>query len=347
MKFLALAAILASASAVTVTTEHRASFREYTQKFGKVYQTQGEHERRLSIYAENMAEFAKLNRSLRARGRDEIHGANAFTDMTREEFNEIYLTGAVVDEAFFPKLDTVKEFPTVTSVKATRGSYSLYDEGLVTPVKDQAQCGSCWAFAATETVESAWAVAGNDLTEFSPQQIVSCDTGNGDYGCSGGMPSSAFEYVISAGGMATEEDYPYTSTTGITGTCQDFTVSGGTVSEWAYAQDACLPGSSACVEDSDAIASALKSYGGIAIAIDASAFFSYTGGVMTSDSCSSDPSSLDHAIQIVGYDASGTTPYWIVRNSWAESWGEDGLIKMEMGTNTCGLANIAALVTAV
>ena len=162
------------------------------------------------------------------------------------------------------------------------------------------------------------------------------------------MPSTAFEYVFTAGGLASEEDYPYTSTSGVTGTCTSplpaFAATASSKSKWAYAQDACMPGSTECTEDTDAIASALKSYGGISIAIDASSFFSYTGGVMTADSCSSNPSSLDHAIQIVGYNADASTPYWIVRNSWAESWGEDGFVFMEMGTNTCGLANIAALV---
>ena len=278
-------------------------------------------------------------------------------------------------QADFPDFETVSRFP--VKVDSTSGNYNLNDDGLLTAVKDQAQCGSCWAFSATETIETAWAKAGNDLVELSPQQIVSCDTGNGDYGCSGGMPSTAFEYVFTAGGLASEEAYPYTSTTGVTGTCTSplpsFTAKASSRASWAYAQDACMPGSTEvrgseslktaelcsnqrslfsnfslrllqCTEDTDAIASALKSYGGISIAIDASAFFSYTGGVMTSDSCSSNPSSLDHAIQIVGYNADADTPYWIVRNSWAESWGEDGFVFMEMGTNTCGLANIAALV---
>jgi len=324
---------------------HRTQFNNFMNEHGKVYQTKEEHERRFSVFSKNLLEFDEMNADLVAKGKDAIHGVTRFTDMERSEFEEKFL-GAYYTADDFPNLETVSHFPE-GRLDATRGKYQLSDDGLMTDVKDQMSCGSCWAFAATETVESAWAKAGNELVELSPQQIVSCDTGNGDYGCSGGMPSSAFEYVFSAGGMASEADYPYTSGSGATGTCTSplpaFAATASSASEWSYAQDACLPGSAECVEDSDAIASAIKSYGGIAIAIDASAFFSYNGGVMTADSCSSNPSSLDHAIQIVGYNADEN--YWIVRNSWNTSWGEEGLVRMEMGSNTCGLANIAALIT--
>jgi cathepsin F len=326
---------------------HRKQFKDFMNEHGKVYQTQDEHEHRFSIFSKNLLEFDELNADLVANGKDAIHGATQFTDMERSEFEEQYL-GAYYTAADFPNLETITHFPE-GRLDSTRGKYQLSDDGLMTDVKDQMQCGSCWAFAATETLETAWAKAGNDLVELSPQQIVSCDVGNGDYGCSGGMPSSAFEYVFTAGGIASEADYPYTSGSGDTGTCTSplpaFSATASSDAAWAYAQDACMPGSAECVEDSDAIASAIKSYGGIAIAIDASAFFSYTGGVMTADSCSSNPSSLDHAIQIVGYNADEN--YWIVRNSWNTSWGEDGLVRMEMGTNTCGLANIAALITSL
>ena len=152
-------------------------------------------------------------------------------------------------------------------------------------------------------------------------------------------------WVIKNGGLPTEATYPYSSGMGDTGVCDDSlnTVAGGTISDWAYTQPTCQPGSAACVEDSEAMANGVKS-GGIAIAIDASGFFSYTGGVMTNDSCSSDPSMLDHAIQVVGWDTTDSAnPYWIVRNSWAEVWGEAGLVRFAMGDNTCGVANFAVV----
>ena len=144
------------------------------------------------------------------------------------------------------------------------------------------------------------------------------------------------------GGLATEADYPYTSGMGDTGVCVDHAPTGGAISNWAYTQSACMPGMAACVEDMEAMANGVKS-GGVAIAIDATGFFSYTGGIMTNDSCSSNPSMLDHAIQVVGYDFTGDQPYWIVRNSWATVWGEEGLVRFAAGDNTCGIANIPVI----
>ena len=166
-------------------------------------------------------------------------------------------------------------------------------------------------------------------------------------GCSGGLPSNAYQYIITAGGLTTEAEYPYTSGGGDSGVCMDsMPAPTATVSSWAYAQDACLPGSAACVEDSDALKAATQA-SGIAIAIDASGFFSYTGGIMTNDSCSSDPASLDHAIQVVGWGSEDGQDYWIVRNSWATVWGEEGFVRFAMGDNTCGVANMAAYVTGI
>ncbi|GMH79594.1 hypothetical protein TrLO_g6266 [Triparma laevis f. longispina] len=351
-KFAILATLVAAASAHGIRAgddhfNHQVAFKNFMNKHGKVYQTQDEHNTRFETFKKNVMEARKLNRALKTNGKDEIHGVTKFFDLERDEFEQMYLGGYYTKDDF-PAFETATY---ESKVDATSGTYNLSDDGLLTAVKDQAACGSCWAFSATETLESAWAKAGNDLVELSPQQIVSCDVGNGDYGCSGGMPSTAFQYVFDAGGLASETDYPYTSTTGVTGDCTsplpDFAMHAGRTAAWAYAQDACMPGSTECTEDTDAIASALQQYGGISIAIDASSFFSYTGGVMTADSCSSNPSSLDHAIQIVGYNADAETPYWIVRNSWADSWGEEGFVFMEMGANTCGLANIAAMVTSL
>jgi C1A family cysteine protease len=263
-----------------------------------------------------------------------------FADLTDEEFQFFLGVDANIEPA---KLESFSG----ARLNATSGAYNLYDSGLVTPVKDQQQCGSCWAFSATETIESAWVKAGNSLTEFSPQQIVSCDSA--DAGCNGGLPTQAFDYVKGAGGMATDAAYPYTSGKGVTGTCQDgFSTVGGTVSAWEYTQPAAGRFSSGNTEDSDAMASALQQFGGISIAIDASSWNSYTGGVMTSASCSSKPSKMDHAVQVVGYDMDAADgPYWIVRNSWNTVWGEKGFIRLKAGENTCGIANLAAYVSKI
>jgi hypothetical protein len=153
---------------------------------------------------------------------------------------------------------------------------------------------------------------------------------------------------LSPTGLALDSDYPYTSGTGTTGTCTSPlpALAGGTVGTWGYAQTACQ-GFTACTEDSAAIAATLQQYGPMSIAIDASTWNSYTGGVMEASSCSSSPRKMDHAVQLVGYNADAATPYWIVRNSWASNWGQEGFIYLAMGGNTCGIVNLAALIKSV
>jgi C1A family cysteine protease len=343
MKFtLAAATLAATASAMSEeasTMLAMTSFESFKTTHGKTY-SEDEHDKRFGIFQANLEKIAAKNAALAEAGEDQVHGITRFADLTEDEFQFFLGVDANIKA---PKMEIFSG----ETVNATSGSYNLADDNLLTAVKDQEQCGSCWAFSATETIETAWIKAGNKMTEFSPQQIVSCDSK--DAGCNGGLPTQAFDYVKGAGGMASSSAYPYTSGTGTTGTCDSAKESatvGGTVSSWAYAQDACQ-GFSACKEDTDAIAGVLKAHGGISIAIDASEWSSYTGGVMTSTSCSSSPRKMDHAVQLVGYNADADVPYWIVRNSWNTSWGNDGFIYLKMGENTCGIANLAAYIDSI
>lgn len=318
----------------------RERFERFKKEHSKLYETLEEEEKRFAIFEEQIEKIAKKNAALRDLGHDEIHGITRFADATPDEFS------------FFLGLDASGEIPemevleTVEKVNHTKGVFNWNDEGMLTKVKNQAQCGSCWAFSASETIESAWARAGNSLVELAPQQLVSCD--KVDAGCNGGLPSNAFEYVEKAGGMALASDYPYTSKFGTNGQCMDPlpSLKQGSVSEWGYAAKPCS-GFRACKEDTAEFASALKEYGPASIAIDASEWSSYVGGVMTSASCSNSPRRMDHAVQVVGWNFDAPTPYWIVRNSWSASWGEEGFIYLAVGENTCGITNLAAQVKSV
>jgi len=317
----------------------RERFENWKAEHGKSYESEEEHMKRLLNFEATVERVAELNEKLAAEGADMVHGLTRFADQTEEEFKSFLGVAPPVHAESLPVLEAS------VNVSALSGSFNWADQGVLTPVKDQAQCGSCWAFSAVETIESAWIRAGNDMTVFSPQQVVSCDST--DNGCSGGLPTNAFEYVKGANGLATDESYPYTSGTGDSGTCKDFTVAGGTVSAYGYAVPQCTKIFGTCDEDSDALASALQSNGPVSVALDASEWSSYAGGVMTSSSCSSSSRKMDHAVQLVGYNADADTPYWIVRNSWSASWGEEGFIYLKMGDNTCGIANLAAQVTSV
>jgi len=214
--------------------------------------------------------------------------------------------------------------------------------GALSPVKDQAQCGSCWAFSATEGIESAvFQATGSASPPLSPQQIVSCDRNDG--GCNGGDLPTAFDYVESAGGLDTEEDYPYTSQTGRSGSCQSSTPV-VKVTDYKYAVAPC-EGGSCSSQDEDGLKAALASYGPLSVCVNAETWNGYYGGVL-SGSCSGSYNMLDHCVQLVGYDTTASTPYWKVRNSWGTSWGEGGFIRLPMGVNSCGIADEAMYVTA-
>jgi C1A family cysteine protease len=194
-------------------------------------------------------------------------------------------------------------------------------------VKDQGYCGSCWAFSATEQIETNVAMSTGKLLTLAPQQIVSCDTTS--YGCSGGWTENAYDYVLGAGGIEAESSYPYTSgTAGVTGTCSSSSSSFvTTISGYSTI-------SSRASQESQMVTQIATSP--MSICVDAETWSSYTGGVVTS--CGS---SVDHCVQVVGYNADDS--YWIVRISWGTSWGESGYIYVEAGSNMCAIASDATI----
>jgi len=226
-----------------------------------------------------------------------------------------------------PKVNILEEFgaPLPTS-------FDWRTKGAVTPVKNQEQCGSCWAFSATEGVESAWFLAKNQLIVLSPQQIVSCDQNDG--GCNGGDLPTAFQYV-EQNGMETNAVYPYTSGNGNSGTCEydgsDVVVH---ISGFKYATQSA---------NETQMQVALLAHGPLSICVDAETWQYYQGGVIT-HGCGD---SLDHCVQIVGFSATtnNKTPYWIIRNSWGADWGLEGYLWVERGKDECGVSDEATYVT--
>jgi cathepsin L len=219
----------------------------------------------------------------------------------------------------------------LSSFKAS-DSVDWRQKGVVNPVKDQAQCGSCWAFSTVQGQESAWAIAKGQLLSLSEQNLVDCVTSC--YGCNGGLMTSAFTYVISkqAGKWNTEDDYPYTAKDG---KCQ-FNAGKGVSFTKSYVNVA-------AGSESD-LAAKVESMGPACIAIDAShySFQLYNGGVYDEKSCS--PRNLDHGVGCVGFGVEGSVKYWIVRNSWGQNWGEKGYIRMVKDkSNQCGEATMACL----
>jgi C1A family cysteine protease len=304
-------------------------FENFKTKFSVKYETPEEEAYRFQIFKSTIERVVSMNKEHNT----SVFGITKFSDLTEEEFRLRYLTG---------KPKTV-DAPVYEPGPIEASSFDWRSHGVVTSVKDQGQCGSCWAHSAVETVESAWAIAGNKLTKFSVQQVNSCDSD--DYGCSGGWPSSAFEYIESAGGLATEATYPYSDSDGDTSSCKSkITIAGGQVTGWSYATPQCKAGSCSNQNEQTLIASLAKQP--ISIVVDASKWSYYSSGVYPTSACSSSRSSLDHAVQLVGYTNYGSSSgYYIVRNSWSTDWGVDGYIYLPIGSNACGIADIATIVS--
>jgi C1A family cysteine protease len=212
----------------------------------------------------------------------------------------------------------------------------------VTAVKDQGQCGSCWAFSATEEVESAWILAGHAAVDLAPQQTVSCDTTDG--GCNGGDTVSAYAYM-EKNGVEAEKSYPYTSgASGDSGTCKyKSSEVVAKISSFVYATPSC---DNACNrQDETQLAASLYNSAPVSICVDAEPWQSYTSGILTAASgCKMAYSDLDHCVQLVGFGVDADVPFWSVRNSWAADWGEAGYIRLKRGDNTCGVADEATIV---
>jgi C1A family cysteine protease len=269
-----------------------------------------------------------------------VFGITKFSDMFADEFAATHLGYKPGDgRSDVPVLST-DDLPTAPD------SVDWREKGAVTAVKDQGQCGSCWAFSTTESIESAVFMSTKKLPTLSTQQIISCDKGE-DEGCNGGDTVTAYKYVEKAGGLDTASDYPDKShKSGKTGKCTWDKKKSAKVTGFTFATKQCTRG--ACKnQDENAVATAMAAKGPISVCLNAAAsgWQNYKRGVF-SKTCSSAASKMDHCVQIVGYDKSGATPYWILRNSWNTDWGIKGYMHLKMGTNMCGVANEATIATA-
>ena len=230
----------------------------------------------------------------------------------------------------------ISKHPKSLSNKGFRNVNSVdwRDKGVVNPIRDQGQCGSCWAFSTVQGQESSYAIKHGKLQILSPQNLVDCVTDC--YGCNGGLMEPAYQYVINnqGGKWMLEEDYPYK---GFQSTCKfdsNKAVQSTTGVVWVNE------------DDEKDLADKVANYGPAAIAIDAShySFQLYASGIYDEPSCSS--SGLDHAVGCVGFGSENGINYWIVRNSWGESWGEKGYIRMVKDKNNqCGEASYALFPT--
>ena len=294
-------------------------FQKFIKKYQKKYESINEFLARYEVFRKNVMDTFKEENSLYRTG------ITKFSDLTKQEFAKIYLN------LNYDALAMANFDPTIVKVSnAAPDAYDWRDYGRVSPVKDQASCGSCWAFSTIANLEGLYYAKKGVMKTFSEQMLVDCDTS--DSGCNGGLMQYAFTW-LKKNGIMLDSDYPYTGTKG---TCKsdkskyvDMSVTGykklgSSWSTWSAV-------------DEDEVKEFLYETGPLAIALNADPLQTYTSGILDLTSTKCPSSGINHAVTLVGYGTENNVAYWIVKNSWGTAWGEKGYFRIRRGNGTCGV----------
>jgi C1A family cysteine protease len=293
----------------------------------KQYTEDNEDNYRRSVFAKNV-EYISLHNMQADLGQHTFTlGINEFADLTAEEF-KFYMLGArahdqmtmfdVTNHTFDDKFDDV-----------TADAVDWRTRGFVTRVKQQGQCGSCWAFSTTGALEGQWFKKTGRLVALSEQNLVDCD--KAQHGCNGGWPPKAFEYITRNNGIDTEQSYPYNGKD--TNPCR---FQPSTVGARCSGYRMVTPQTERVLQQ------AVATVGPISVAIDAGqqSFMFYKSGVYVDPRCTQN---INHAVLTVGYGQLQGQDYWIIKNSWGTEWGMQGYVLMARNRNNqCGIATYAS-----
>ncbi|CAN6204589.1 unnamed protein product [Urochloa humidicola] len=296
-------------------------FARYAVRYGKSYESAAEVQKRFRIFSESL----ELVRSTNRKGLPYRLGINRFADMSWEEFRATRLGAAQNCSATLAGNHRMRATAALPETKDWR------EDGIVSPVKNQGHCGSCWTFSTTGALEAAYTQATGKPISLSEQQLVDCAGPYNNFGCNGGLPSQAFEYIKYNGGLDTEESYPYQ---GVNGVCHFKAANVGVK---------VLDSVNITLGAEDELKDAVGLVRPVSVAFEViNGFRLYKSGVYTSDHCGTSPMDVNHAVVAVGYGVENGVPYWLIKNSWGADWGDEGYFKMEMGKNMCGVATCAS-----
>uniref|UniRef100_A0A672FAD0 Cathepsin F-like n=1 Tax=Salarias fasciatus TaxID=181472 RepID=A0A672FAD0_SALFA len=284
-----------------------------------VYLTFAEADRRLRIFHENLKTAEKLQ-SL-DQGSAE-YGVTKFSDLTEEEFRSTYLNPLLSQWTLHRPMK-----PARPAQNPAPDSWDWRDHGAVNSVKNQGMCGSCWAFSVIGNIEGQWFLKNGSLLSLSEQELVDCD--GLDQACRGGLPSNAYEAIEKLGGVETETDYSYT---GHKQKC-DFT---------SRKVVAYINSSVELPPDEREIAAWLAENGPVSVALNAFAMQFYRKGVSHPLKIFCNPWMIDHAVLMVGYGQRKGIPFWAIKNSWGEDYGEQGYYYLYRGSNACGISKMCS-----
>jgi hypothetical protein len=338
-RFVKASSLVAVAAAI-----EDSEWEQFKTEHQKHYANDEEELERYGLFKQSKARVAKLN----ALNPEPVFG---ITWMSDRHPSEQFQKGLRKPLDFVPTAP-VKQYVPRNSAGVNWGATEV-----VSAVKNQGQCGSCWAFSATQAVESQLVLtSGGVRTDLSAQQITSCTPSTGTYGCygcDGGWTEGAYDYLSTVTGLANSFFIPYeqsltesTATVAcptekvanIDGEYQRLQGAFAKVSGYHYAVPPCTSG--ACgTQDLQGLAAALEATP-VSVCVNAENWNDYTGGVLSAAACgSSGADAQDHCVLATGFNSTAPTPYWIVKNSWSTTWGEAGYIYLDMADNTCGLAD--------
>jgi len=312
---LAAVALTLAMAIQTALAANTISWTQYKRMYN-LAMTPDEDAKREVIFNKNMQVAADMS----AKNPLATFGVNQYSHISAEEFKVFHNA-----DKYYKTQAQRKRFSDKKSAFGAKAAaveqIDWRTKGAVTAVKNQGQCGSCWSFSTTGSIEGQWFLAGHTLVALSEQELVSCDTA--DDGCNGGLMDNAFNTIVNTwGGWITgENDYPYVSGGGNVPSCD----------RTGKPKRAQITGHTDVAQSESVMASTLASIGPISIAVDASSWQTYTGGILTN--CVSQQ--IDHGVLLVGMNLKYSTPYWIIKNSWASSWGEEGYIRVAYGSDQC------------